>query len=195
MIVILSLFPLFISRLYCGFINSGIHASISVFIIMMIPLGKSGKGSLLHHLESLHPWVAFFILPLFAFCNAGLSFEGITLSTLKHPVVLGIAAGLFIGKQIGVMASVWLMIKCRLAKWPEAVSVLDMYGIALLCGIGFTMSLFIGTLAFQGEHLIYLMDVRLGVFLGSALSALSGSLVLHIAFLQKRKRRFSVETK
>lgn len=175
---------------------SGIHASISgVLLAIMIPLRTSPKRreSPLHHLEkNLHPWVAFLILPLFAFCNAGLSFDGLSWSILGQPVVLGIAAGLFIGKQVGVLAFLWLMIKYRLAKWPESVSGLDMYGIALLCGIGFTMSLFLGTLAFQAEQAIYLTEVRLGVFLGSVLSALSGSLVLHIAFLQKRKGRFSI---
>ncbi len=177
-------------------LHSGIHASISgVLLAMMIPLRvmSNGHGSLLHHLEKkLHPWVAFLILPLFAFCNAGLSFEGMSWLTLTQPVVLGIALGLFIGKQAGVLAFVWLMIKSRLALLPEAITSLDMYGIALLCGIGFTMSLFLGTLAFQGEQTTYLTEVRLGVFLGSILSALSGSLVLYIAFLQKRKRRFSI---
>ncbi len=174
--------------LWICILHSGIHASISgVLLAMMVPLRA------LHHLEThLHPWVVFLILPLFAFCNAGLSFEGISFMMLTQPVVLGVALGLFVGKQVGVLSLVWLMIKYRLARLPEAVTGLDMYGIALLCGIGFTMSLFLGTLAFQGEQTAYLMEVRLGVFLGSILSALSGSLVLHIAFLQKRKGRFSV---
>lgn len=177
-------------------LRSGVHASITgVLLAMMVPLQKNSSEarSSLERLETgLHPWVAFMILPLFAFCNAGLSFAGFSFAKLTQPIVLGIAAGLFVGKQVGVLTFIWLMIKCRFAKWPEAVSGLDMYGIALLCGIGFTMSLFLGTLAFQGEHSKYLMDVRLGVFLGSALSALSGSFILHIAFLQKQKRRVSI---
>ncbi len=170
-------------------LRSGIHASIAgVLLAIMIPLPKLAQLE-----ESLHPWVVFLILPLFAFCNAGLSFAGISFASLGQPVVLGIILGLVIGKQLGVLAFTWLTIKCRLAKWPADVTVLDMYGIALLCGIGFTMSLFLGTLAFQ-EQPIHLTEVRLGVFMGSVLSALCGSLVLHIAFLQKRKRRFPFET-
>lgn len=184
--------------LWVFILYSGIHASITgVLLAIVIPLRTSPErnGSLLHQLEArLHPWVAFFILPLFAFCNAGLSFEGMSFITLTQPVVLGIALGLFVGKQVGVMTFVWLMIKCRLASLPKDVTGLDMYGIALLCGIGFTMSLFLGTLAFQEKQMIYLTEVRLGVFLGSILSALSGSLVLYMSFIQKQKRRFPFET-
>jgi NhaA family Na+:H+ antiporter len=173
--------------------RSGIHASISgVMLAMMIPLRgypkRGTRGSLLKKLESgLHPYVVFLIMPLFAFCNAGLSFKGITWVTLKEPMVLGIAAGLFIGKQVGVLTFVGLMIKLGFAKWPKAISGLDMYGVALLCGIGFTMSLFLGTLAFDEGQTIYLMQVRLGVFLGSILSALCGVVILHMAFLKKQK--------
>lgn len=167
--------------------RSGIHASISgVLLALMVPI-----TSLPDLEKKLHPWVAFGILPIFALCNAGFSLEGMTWNVLLSPVVVGIIAGLFLGKQIGVMMCVWLMTSFRIIKWPDTITFLDIYGVALLCGIGFTMSLFLGNLAFQAEHPIYLAEVRCGVFLGSLLSAICGSFVLQVAILQKRKRRFS----
>ncbi|MDA8561582.1 Na+/H+ antiporter NhaA [Gammaproteobacteria bacterium] len=189
------LFPYIIlgAILWFFVLQSGVHASISgVLLALVIPLKKhsSDGESSLHKLEKfLHPWVAFLILPLFAFCNAGLSFAGASWSILLQPIVLGITLGLFIGKQVGVMSFVTFMTKFKFSKWPESVSFLDMYGIALLCGIGFTMSLFLGTLAFHGDQVIHLSEVRLGVFLGSVLSAVCGSLSLHISYLQKCKNK------
>lgn len=166
-------------------LRSGIHASMAgVLLALMIPR----EGLLIKLEKRLHPWVAFLILPLFAFCNAGLSFTGMSWSALGQPVVLGIMTGLFIGKQVGVLVVVWLMQKYRLASWPAAATWLDIYGIALLCGIGFTMSLFLGTLAFSIEQTAYLMEVRLGVFLGSMLSAVSGAVILQLSYLQKQNR-------
>ena len=173
-------------------LKSGIHASISgVALALMIPIDaySDEEKSPLHILETfLHPWVAFLILPIFAFSNAGLSFDGVSFETLLDPIVLGITLGLFVGKQVGVMSFIWVMVRFGIAKLPENTEWLDILGVALLCGIGFTMSLFIGTLAFKGDGLKYIMEVRLGVLLGSIISAVAGSLVLHLSYLKKLAR-------
>ncbi|KAA5605622.1 Na+/H+ antiporter NhaA [Roseospira marina] len=162
-------------------LKSGVHATLAgVALALAIPLGERGKDhkDLAGHLEhELHPWVAYAILPLFAFANAGVSLQGLTPAALLAPVPLGIALGLFVGKQIGVMGFLWLGKALRLCKLPEDVTWSHIYGVALLTGIGFTMSLFIGTLAF--EHTPdYADDVRLGVLGGSILSGLAGYVVL-----------------
>lgn len=162
--------------------KSGVHATLSgVVLAAFIPVRGKFQGesqSPLHMIEhKLHPWVAFAIVPIFGFANAGVSFAGMTLANLFEPVTLGIAAGLFLGKQVGVFAIIWLAVKTGLAKMPTSASWLQIYGIALLCGIGFTMSLFIGTLAFEDDSL-YAAPIRLGVLIGSALSAVAGFFVL-----------------
>ena len=161
-------------------LNSGIHATIAgVLFGFTIPLTSSNKNfnSLLHHLiRQLHPWIAYGILPLFAFANAGLSFLNISLATFIHPLPLGIIMGLFLGKQLGIFGASWLAVKTRLAKLPHEVNWWHIYGIALICGIGFTMSLFIASLAFGDNELTAL--VRLGVFTGSILSGIAGYSVL-----------------
>lgn len=167
-------------------LKSGIHATIAgVALAFVIPNVKDSHGhSPLHRLEHiLHPWVAFGILPIFAFANAGVSFEGMTLGILWEPVPLGIVLGLFVGKQIGVFGFAWLTVKLGFAELPEKATWLTIYGVALLCGIGFTMSLFIGALAFTDPK--YMNEVRLGVLLGSFLSAIVGYLVLWIATVGK----------
>jgi NhaA family Na+:H+ antiporter len=163
---------------------SGVHATIAgVAVAFMIPLRGTGAGeedSPLHRLEHrLHPWVAYGILPIFGFANAGMSFDGLAVDVLLTPVPLGIAAGLFVGKQVGVMAASWLAVKRGWAAWPEGATPVQMYGVAVLCGIGFTMSLFIGGLAFTSDNLQN--HVRLGVFSGSALAAMVGFLILRCA--------------
>jgi NhaA family Na+:H+ antiporter len=164
-------------------LKSGVHATLAgVAVAFFIPLrAKTEAGeSPLEHLEhTLHPWVAFAILPFFAFANAGISLEGLTLASLLAPVPLGIAAGLFIGKQIGVFGFAYGAVRLGLARLPQGVSWLQIYGLSLLTGIGFTMSLFIGTLAFDG--LDHATGVRLGVLLGSLLSAVGGYLLLRIS--------------
>jgi NhaA family Na+:H+ antiporter len=170
---------------YCV-LKSGIHATIAgVVLAFFIPLDKNSQGhSPLHNLEHiLHPWVAFLILPIFAFANAGVSFEGLELSVLWEPVPLGIVLGLFVGKQLGVMGFAWLTIKLGLAELPERATWTTVYGVAILCGVGFTMSLFIGALAFTDPA--YMNQVRLAVLLGSFLSAIVGYFILFVATIGK----------
>ncbi|MCH9754962.1 Na+/H+ antiporter NhaA [Rickettsiella endosymbiont of Litargus connexus] len=161
-------------------LNSGIHATIAgVLFGFTIPLNSDNKNfnSLLHHLiHQLHPWIAYGILPLFAFANAGLSFSNIHLATFLHPLPLGIIVGLFFGKQVGIFGASWLAVKTKLAKLPYKVNWWHIYGTALICGVGFTMSLFIAGLAFRESELTSL--VRLGVFTGSILSGIAGYCIL-----------------
>ncbi len=174
--------------------ESGVHATLAgVLLALTIPIEVSpGKPddahSPLHQLEhTISPWVAFLIVPVFGFANAGVALGGIGLTQVFHPVTLGVAAGLFLGKQIGVFGSVWLLVKTGLAQRPRDANWGQIYGVALLCGIGFTMSLFIGLLAFPGrddlEHF-----VKIGVMGGSVLSAIAGALVLMWAPPMKQKR-------
>lgn len=161
-------------------LKSGVHATLSGFLLAMaIPNCAEGSGSTpLRRLETgLHGWVTYCILPLFALANAGISFKGITGSDLLNPLTLGIAVGLFVGKQVGIFSFTWLLIKCRLAKLPPQVSWGHIYGAALLCGIGFTMSLFMSTLAFEHYPETIILS-RLGIFCGTLVSALVGLCVL-----------------
>ena len=166
-------------------LRSGVHATIAgVLLAFMIPLAKGGNGdaqSPLHRLEhALHPWVAFLILPIFGFANAGVPLGGLSLAALSQPVTLGSALGLFVGKQIGILGAVWLAVKSGLAQKPAAASWAQVYGLALLCGIGFTMSLFIGLLAFPASGQLQ-AETKVGVLLGSLLSAVAGWVVLRLA--------------
>ena len=160
-------------------LKSGIHATIAGVIVgLAIPLRTTGAAaSPLASLEhDLHPWVAFGVLPLFAFANAGVHFSGLAPAVLLDPIQLGVALGLFFGKQFGIAGSIWLAIRCGFGALPEGADWRQVYGVALLTGIGFTMSLFIGTLAFPSEG--YDIDIRIAVLLASALSAISGYVVL-----------------
>jgi NhaA family Na+:H+ antiporter len=161
-------------------LKSGVHATLAgVAVGLAIPLrgaGPSGPSPLRDLEHALHPWVTYGIMPLFAFANAGISFEGLTVERLAAPVPLGIAAGLFVGKQLGIVGAVALLVRLKLAALPPGATWPMVYGVALLCGIGFTMSLFIGTLAFDDAQ--HAVDVRLGVIVGSLLSASVGYLVL-----------------
>ena len=164
-------------------LKSGVHATLAgVVVAAFIPLRSQDDSSPARHLEHiLHPWVAFAVLPIFAFANAGVSFHGMSLEKLGHGVSLGIILGLFVGKQLGVFGMVALAHLLHLAKLPEGATWGQVYGVALLCGIGFTMSLFIGTLAFQHGNFDMLYSVKMGVLTGSLLSAAAGLLVLHFA--------------
>jgi NhaA family Na+:H+ antiporter len=179
-------------------LKSGLHATIAgVLLALVIPLSvpaRNGKPSspLLRLEGALHPWVIYGVLPIFGFVNAGLSFGGLSVSAVLHPVTLGIALGLFFGKQIGIFGSVWLAARLGLAQLPRNTSTIQVYGMALLCGIGFTMSLFIGLLAFADAPQFEDMT-KLGVLAGSLVSALLGWLVLRLASPQQqgaaRRRR------
>lgn len=166
-------------------LKSGVHATLAGFAIAwFIPLKlKNSKGRpMAPDLEhALHPWIAFFVLPIFAFANAGVNLSNIGAETFFSPVTLGIALGLFIGKQIGIFGICWLAIKMKLTELPKGATWLQFYGVSLLCGIGFTMSLFIGTLAFEDQGLAYQTTVKLGVIMGSLASAILAVVVLNLA--------------
>ena len=157
-------------------LKSGVHATLAGFVIaLFIPLSlknEDGKPMLPHLEHTLHPWVVFMILPIFAFANAGVDLTGMGWDSLGNSVTLGIALGLVVGKQLGIFAICVIVIKLGLAQLPKGASWTQLYAVAILCGIGFTMSLFIGTLAFEGLPAEYLTQVKLGVLLGSLFSAL-----------------------
>lgn len=169
-------------------LKSGVHATLAgVAIAFAVPLKtKDAHGHApLHQLEhSLHPWVAFGVLPIFAFANAGVSFAGVTIAALAAPLPLGIAAGLFVGKLVGVCGASAALVRLGLARLPEGVSWPQLVGVAALCGVGFTMSLFIGSLAFEGPE--YFTPLRLGVIAGSTLSGVAGYLLLRFASARSR---------
>ena len=165
---------------------SGVHATIAgVMAAFAIPFRRTlaapdAEDSALHRLEhALVKPVAFLIVPIFGFANAGVSLAGISFAALAAPLPLGIAMGLFLGKQLGIFTSVWIAVKLGIAARPSKASWAQVYGVALLCGIGFTMSLFIGGLAFTGPEQVD--DVKIGVLMGSILSAILGYLVLRFA--------------
>ena len=170
-------------------LKSGISTSVAgVAAAATIPLGarKPGRpGVLEDFMESLHPYVAFLILPLFAFAAAGFSIQGLGARELFGPVALGVAAGLFIGKQLGVFGAAALVIGLKLARRPTGAKWIELYGVSLLTGIGFTMSLFIGQLAFPAGDPADQAEVRIGVVAGSILSTLAGMALL--AWAQARK--------
>jgi len=163
-------------------LKSGVHATLAGVITgLLIPLKVKDESiespsKLLIH--SLHPWVAFGILPLFAFANAGISLEGFQVEKLLHPIPLGIMLSLFIGKQLGVFIFCWGAIKMGVAKLPENTNWIQLYSVAILCGIGFTMSLFIGGLAFEYGGAGDTKADRLGILIGSMLSAIVGYVLL-----------------
>ncbi|WP_353630860.1 Na+/H+ antiporter NhaA [Achromobacter xylosoxidans] len=164
-------------------LKSGVHATLAgVALALTIPLrpqnqGHAGAHSPLHALEhALHKPVALLIVPLFGFANAGVSFAGMGLSSLAQPVPLGVALGLFLGKQLGVFGFAWLAIRSGIASLPRHASFTQLYGVALLCGIGFTMSLFIGALAFTDPAAVD--ATKIGVLTGSLASAVAGFLLL-----------------
>ena len=170
-------------------LKSGVHATLAgVLLAMFIPLraGDTSDVSPLKELEhDLHNVVAFFVLPVFAFANAGINLTEVTLDKATHSVPLGIAAGLFFGKQIGIFGLCWLFIKWRFAELPAGMGWKSLYGTATLCGVGFTMSLFIGSLAFEETGVDLLFDERLGIVVGSLASGALGYLLLRSSLLRK----------
>jgi len=178
----LSAYAFFGVLLWLFVLKSGIHATLAgVILAFTIPLRvkDSDQSAPLVQLEhGLHPWVAFGVLPIFAFANAGVALSGVSLSTLAQPVPLGIVAGLVVGKLIGVFGASAILIKLGLARLPVESGWLSLLGIAALCGIGFTMSLFIGGLAFEDGSELHVQGVRLGVLGGSVIAGLMGAACL-----------------
>lgn len=163
-------------------LKSGVHATLAgVVLAFCIPMRtEENEPCPLRDMEhSLHPWIAFGIMPIFAFANAGVSLEGMSFRTLFEPIPIGVALGLFIGKQIGVFGFSKLAVRLGLAKLPEDINWLSIYGTSILCGIGFTMSLFISTLAFNSGVMDAGISARLGILVGSFLSAITGYFVLN----------------
>jgi len=164
--------------IWVGVLKSGVHATLAgVLVALTVPMRDKVGDSPLERVEhGLYPWVSYFIMPVFAFANAGVSLSGLSFAHLLAPLPLGIALGLFVGKQLGVMSFTWISVRSGLCRLPDGVSWAQTYGVACLTGIGFTMSLFIGTLAFDTAE--QLNAVRLGVLMASTLSAVLGVLVL-----------------
>lgn len=165
--------------LWTAVLKSGVHATLAgVALGFLIPLEADAKGKSLaqEYEHGLHPWVAFLVMPVFAFANAGVPLGGVSLDALLQPLPLGIAAGLFIGKQVGIFGIVWLAVKAGLAQRPPDMTWRKIYGVACLAGIGFTMSLFIGALAFETPE--QANAVRIGVLMGSISSGLLGAFIL-----------------
>jgi Na+:H+ antiporter, NhaA family len=163
-------------------LKSGVHATLAgVALAAAIPLAADAHGhSPLKSMEhGLHPWVAYGVLPIFGFANAGVSFAGMGWGDLINPITLGIALGLFLGKQAGIYGTIWLSVRLGIAREPAGATWLQIYGMAILCGIGFTMSLFIGSLAWP--HSDFDATMRLGVLAGSVASAVVGYLLLRSA--------------
>ncbi|WP_298928684.1 Na+/H+ antiporter NhaA [uncultured Ramlibacter sp.] len=161
-------------------LKSGVHATLAgVVTALAVPLADPRGGSPLKRAEHvLQPWVAFLVLPVFAFVNAGVSLAGVTPASLVQGVPLGIAAGLVLGKAIGVFGASWLLIRFRGAALPAQANWQQFFGVCVLCGIGFTMSLFIGALAFEGQGPAFEMQLKIGVLAGSLVAAVLGTLLL-----------------
>ena len=174
------------TALWLFVLKSGVHATLAgVVLAFAIPF--DGKSSPAYRLEkALHPWVSFFILPVFAFANAGVDLSGLSLADLGQPVTLGVILGLVVGKQLGIFSFSWAAIRLGWAQKPDGANWQQIYGVAALCGIGFTMSLFIGSLAF--EHLPQedlLIANRLGILVGSTIAGVMGFLILRFSSSQK----------
>ena len=173
-------------------VEAGLSTSLTAVafaaIVPIAPRSEDGQSPLKEAMHDLHPYVAWLVLPLFAFAKAGVSFSGLSLDQAFAPLVLGVAAGLFLGKQIGVFGMAWLAARLGIGARPTDSSWLQVYGVSLLCGVGFTMSLFIGALAFPGAvDSPEQVEIKLGVIAGSLLSALCGAGALALASRAGRK--------
>lgn len=171
-------------------LKSGVHATLAgVVLAMFIPLNskKDPSYSPLKSMEhDLHSVVAFFVLPVFAFANAGINLTGTSSEQLFHDVPVGITLGLFLGKQMGIFGFCWLFIKLKIANMPKGMNWMNLYGVSLLCGIGFTMSLFIGSLAFEESGVNLMFDERLGIIIGSLFSGIAGFFVLKMSLRSQK---------
>lgn len=163
-------------------LNTGVHATIAgVLAALTIPMQRRDGNSMLERLEhGLAPWSAYLVVPVFGFANAGVSFEGMTINNLLDPLPVAIAAGLVVGKQLGIFSAIFIAEKSGFAERPENASWQEIWGITILCGIGFTMSLFIGLLAFEGNQFL-IDEAKIGILTGSAISAVMGYLVLRFS--------------
>lgn len=170
--------------LWIAVLKSGVHATLAgIVLAMFIPLkskSSSEKPLLLRLEHDLHATVAFVILPIFAFANAGINLAGLDISDLLAPVPLGITLGLVVGKQLGIFSIIFVTVKLGFAKLPKNVGWAQIYGLSVLCGIGFTMSLFISSLAFEHVGTEYAMNERLGIIVGSLISAVMGYVILRV---------------
>jgi len=176
--------------LWVAVLKSGVHATLAGVVIgFAIPLkGKKGEKSPLKHMEhALHPYVAFGILPLFAFANAGISLQGVSMDGLTSMLPLGIAMGLLVGKPLGIFSFSWLAVKAGIAKLPEGISMMHIFAVSVLCGIGFTMSIFISSLAFGPSNAEFDTYARLGILMGSTTAAILGYFLLHISLPKNKK--------
>ncbi|MGE4800891.1 Na+/H+ antiporter NhaA [Yersinia hibernica] len=175
--------------LWVCILKSGVHATLAGVIVgFMIPLHTKDKRSPSESLEhGLHPWVAYLILPLFAFANAGVSLQGVSLSGMTSLLPLGIASGLFIGKPLGIFLFSWLAVKLGVAILPDAINFKQIFAVSVLCGIGFTMSIFIASLAFDGADIALTTYSKLGILLGSTTAAVVGYSLLRMVLPVKRK--------
>lgn len=196
----LAIYMLLFALLWYAMLLSGVHATIAgVLAATTIPLERTpgapdSKTSPLHRLEhALHPWVAFAIVPVFGFANAGVDVRGLGVDQILAPLPLGIAAGLFFGKQIGIFGSVWLSVRFGIAGKLRGATWLQIYAVAMLCGIGFTMSLFIGGLAFPDRPAL-IDEAKIGVLMGSLAAALTGYVVLRLAPLHPDHAAIEAET-
>ena len=166
--------------LWTAVLKSGVHATLAGVVVgFLIPLKKQGGHSPAIHLEhALHPWVRWLILPLFAFANAGVSLDGIHAGDIFSLLPLGIVAGLLFGKPLGITLFCWLAVKFRLASLPQNTRLADIAAVGVLCGIGFTMSIFIASLAYGESNPQLITLAKLGILLGSILSAVAGYVIL-----------------
>ncbi|EIA4708912.1 Na+/H+ antiporter NhaA [Vibrio cholerae] len=175
--------------LWIAVLKSGVHATLAGVVIgFAIPLkGNKGEHSPLKHLEhALHPYVAFAILPVFAFANAGISLQGVSLAGLTSMLPLGVALGLFLGKPLGIFSFSWAAVKLGVAKLPEGINFKHIFAVSVLCGIGFTMSIFISSLAFGQANEAYDTYARLGILMGSTTAALMGYSLLRLSLPLKK---------
>ena len=192
-VVSISAYVLVGIAMWIAVLKSGVHATLAgVALAAFIPMrdpSEPGVSPLRELEHDLHQVVAFGVLPLFAFVNAGVSLHGVGIEDMMHSVPLGIAAGLFVGKQLGIFLLCFAAIKLGLARLPDGAGWGGLYGVSILCGVGFTMSLFVGSLAFENQamDMEVIFDERLGILLGSLLSGVAGYLVLRMTLPETRR--------
>lgn len=191
----MSYIPLGVALWFCIF-QSGLHATMAgVILAMCIPgtatVNKEEVSPMEDWEHALSSWVSLLIVPIFAFANAGVSFAGFQVADLAHPIVLGIALALVLGKQIGIFTTVWLLVKTKVVPMPSNTKWIHVYGISVVCGIGFTMSLFVTLLAFDPSQVDIINRAKAGVFLGSLIAAVLGYVILRFTGHEKADSRLT----